>query len=226
MTASHTMRGLLAACVLGLVACSSPTRQPQAAPSTTVPVSSGTTTTTATVSTVPALNVDADVPHPADPTVTTAPVTPGEPAPNPAPTATEPWVELGRLVIPAIGVDETVHEGITLHGFDRGPGHWPGTATIGEAGTASIGGHRVSRTRPFRNLDRLKPGDQIEWHPTNGPAVTFTVDTAPVFVEPDTRAGFETITGTGPTETRALTLFACHPPGSTELRVVVHATAD
>lgn len=109
---------------------------------------------------------------------------------------------------------KSIYEGITLSTLDHGPGHWPGTAMPGEPGNVVVAGHRVSHDKPFRNLDELEVGDDV----------IFTTDAG--------RFGYK-VTGTevvGPAalwivdQTAELTgtLFACHPPGSTRQRIVVH----
>ncbi|MEI7479738.1 MAG: class E sortase, partial [Actinomycetes bacterium] len=70
-------------------------------------------------------------------------------------------VAIGRLVIPSIGVHETVIEGTDLQQLTFGPGHVRGTARPGEAGNAVIAGHRTTWGRPFARLNELRPGDTI-----------------------------------------------------------------
>ncbi|MDY7104374.1 MAG: class E sortase [Actinomycetota bacterium] len=139
------------------------------------------------------------------------------PVPEPLPTnprGPTSEVQLGRVVIPALGVDQPLQQGMTLTALDRGPSHWPGTAMPGELGNAVIGGHRTTYSRPFRNVDQLKVGDQVQFvmpEATHTYAVTEVEVVTPDAVHiasqtPDYRA----------------TLFACHPPGSARFRIVVH----
>lgn len=167
-----------------------------------------------------------DVPAPV-PTTTLAPTTvpatvPPTAAPPPArparvpsnPYANEPMVLLGSIEIPKIGLNHQLYQGISLRSIDRGPSHWPGTALPGQVGNVVVAGHRVTHSKPFRNIDQLAPGDEV----------VFTVD--------GTRTSYE-VTGSevvGPkalhivdqTPTPTATLFACHPPGSARYRYVVH----
>ena len=50
------------------------------------------------------------------------------------------------------------------HDAEQGPGHWPGTALPSQTGNVVVAGHRVTHSRPFRNIDQLGPGDQVHLH--------------------------------------------------------------
>jgi LPXTG-site transpeptidase (sortase) family protein len=120
------------------------------------------------------------------------------------------------LVIPSVGVTATLGEGIGIEQVNNGPGHWPGTSLPGRSGNMAVFGHRVSHTRPFRDLDRLGDGDEIivkaggfEYHYR----YTKTLITSPDDVT--------TIAAWSPNPT--LTLVACHPPTSVDFRIVVRA---
>jgi len=159
-------------------------------------------------------------PTPTSSTTTTAvasepvPVTQAPVEPPLDPYANEPLVVLGTMEIPKIGVAAPLHQGISLKSIDRGPSHWPGTALPGQVGNAVIAGHRVTRTRPFRNIDQLVPGDEVIF--TVGGVRWAYVVTGHEVVTPD---GFHIL---DPTPTATATLFACHPPGSARYRYVVH----
>jgi sortase A len=142
-----------------------------------------------------------------------------------APVASVPSTEfmtvLGRLQIPAIGLDETMYEGVSASALQRGPGHWPGTPLPGRKGNAVLAGYRLTGRAPFANLYSLHSGDDI--HVTAGADrivyrvfETLAVDAAEypevVLAEPTGQA-------------RVLTLFACHPQGSDSRRFVVRARA-
>ena len=160
-----------------------------------------------------------------------AAVAPPGPAPVPAPApkrpraravdvpadpyAPEPIVELGTIEIPRLGVRQRLMQGVTLRNIDLGPSHWPGTAMAGEPGNMVVAGHRVTNSRPFRNIDQLEAGDQIHVT-TRGQQATYQV--ASKFVVTPDRTDIA-----DPTDTPMLTMFACHPPGSARLRYVVRA---
>ena len=65
---------------------------------------------------------------------------------------------IGRLVIPALGLDEVVVEGVEESQLVAGPGHLPGSPFPGERGNAILSAHR---DRHFRQLDDLALGDTI-----------------------------------------------------------------
>lgn len=162
-----------------------------------------TTTTLPTISTVPPATV-------AGPRAQTTPVAP--PADS---NAKEPVIELGTISIPKIGVQMTMYEGIRLTTLDLGPGHWPGTAMPGQVGNVVVGGHRVSKHKVFRNVDQLVAGDEIIFDDPDGHFVYRVTRTE--IVEPTA------VWIVNPTPTATVTLFACHPPGSTRQRIVVFA---
>ena len=69
-----------------------------------------------------------------------------------------PGAPLARLVVPAIGLDEVVVEGVGERSLRAGPGHLPGSALPGESGNAVVSAHR---DRHFSRLGRVKLGDEI-----------------------------------------------------------------
>jgi LPXTG-site transpeptidase (sortase) family protein len=137
------------------------------------------------------------------------------PEPLPAdPYADTPEVVLGRITIPAIGLDEPLQQGMTLTAINRGPSHWPGTALPGDLGNAVIAGHRTTYTQPFRRLDELQAGDQVIYT-TDRAAFTYAVTATEIVLPEDVRIADQTAGYTS-------TLFACHPPGSAAYRIVTH----
>ena len=136
------------------------------------------------------------------------------PAPPPDPRADEPYVELGTIEIPRIGLSMPMLEGIALATLDRGPGHWPGTALPGGLGNVVVAGHRTSHGKVFRRIDELAPGDEVIFTVGAGRFVYLVTETT--VVAPDAIYIIEQ------TNAHTATLFACHPPGSTKQRIVVH----
>ena len=67
----------------------------------------------------------------------------------------------GHLVIPRIGLNDYVVEGVGAAQLAEGPGHYPGTAQIGGRGNVGIAGHRTTYGAPFYDLNELQPGDLI-----------------------------------------------------------------
>lgn len=45
--------------------------------------------------------------------------------------------------------------------LDAGPAWWPVTGRPGQGDTVAIAGHRTTHTRPFHDLNKLRPGDRI-----------------------------------------------------------------
>ena len=66
---------------------------------------------------------------------------------------------VARLVVPRIGLDEIVVEGVEEKQLNAGPGHLPGTPLPGFRGNSVISAHR---DRHFRDLDEVKIGDVVE----------------------------------------------------------------
>lgn len=145
-------------------------------------------------------------------TTTTIPLPVPEPPPA-DPYADVPVVEIGAVVIPKIGVDHPVYEGITLTVIDRGPGHWPGSAMPGRRGNAVFPGHRVTHSRPFYDLDLLAPGDEVGFRMGNG-TFTYAVTSTQIVVPTD-------LWVVDQTEEHTMTLIACHPKRSARQRIVV-----
>ena len=65
---------------------------------------------------------------------------------------------VARLVIPVIGLDEIVVEGVSEGALRAGPGHLPGSVLPGEPGNAVLSAHR---DRHFHRLDQLAVGDSV-----------------------------------------------------------------
>lgn len=154
------------------------------------------------------------------PTTPTTTTTGAAPAPRTAPEAPPanpraavPIVKIGEIQIPKIGLVHPVFEGVTLTVIDKGPGHWPGSAVPGQLGNAVFAGHRTTKSRPFRRLDELKPGDDIIFKMDNG-TFTYKVTGTKIVTPKDVHI-------VNPTPDATVTLFACHPPGSARQRIVV-----
>lgn len=125
----------------------------------------------------------------------------------------EPIVEIGTIDIPKIGLTHPIFHGISMLNIDKGPSHWPGSAMPGEAGNAVFAGHRVTKTRPFRHIDKLVVGDEVTFT-VHGVRSLYKVTES--FVVKPNRLDI-----VDPTPTATATLFACHPPGSARERYVV-----
>jgi sortase A len=137
------------------------------------------------------------------------------PAPLPNPATRVPLVELGRIQILKIGLDQVVHEGVEQMVIDAGPAHWPGTAAFGAWGNVVLAGHRTTHTEPFLRVAELNPGDPIILSDAVG---TYTYHVTGIEIVPNTALS---IVDQHPG--RTLTIFSCHPIGSSAQRIVVHA---
>lgn len=122
---------------------------------------------------------------------------------------------LAHLVIPAIGVDKIVVEGVSLEDLKRGPGHYPDTPMPGQPGNAAIAGHRTTYGAPFNRIDELEPGDEILVTTVQG-AFRYEVSEQQI-VSPEQ---VEVLEDKGDNR---LTLTACHPKYSASQRIVVVA---
>jgi sortase A len=183
-----------------------------------------------------ALTTDDTSPPPDDPvavrasaeTTTTVPPTTAAPAtttteaplpvPQPAPAdahAPTPDVVHGTLALPTIGMEQGLHEGVTLTAIDRGPSHWPGTAMPGQVGNVVVAGHRVTHTRPFYDLDQLQPGDPLVFTMSDGTIWTYELTNTEI-VDPSAMHVVDQ------TRESTATLFACHPKHSAAQRIVAH----
>lgn len=129
--------------------------------------------------------------------------------------ALEPGAVFGRIVIPAIGLDSLVVNGVTTADLRRGPGWIDWTDLPGPTGTCGISGHRTTYGAPFGRLGELKPGDTIDVY---SPYRRYRYSvTASLVVLPHQVEVVES------TERPSLTLTACHPPYSARYRLAVQA---
>ena len=206
-----TLREIGVGCVmlsaLSVSACAS--NRVAAAPPVAV-----TTVVTATTTTLPATSTTASTTTTTIPTTTT---TKPLPVPVDLPTdqrAYEPEVVIGNIEIPRLGINETLHDGISLISIDRGPSHWPGTALPGDNGNVVIAGHRVTHSHPFRDINIMQVGDEVIF--TYGFTKFVYEMTGNEIVNPD---GVYIL---DQTQEKTATLFACHPPGRATQRFVVH----
>lgn len=128
---------------------------------------------------------------------------------------TAAW-EISHIRAPSIGLDEPILAGIDESVLNKGVGHWSGTALPGEEGNVVLGGHRTTFTHPFREIHRLVAGDIIYVTDAKGSEVMYRVRETFVVDPSDTWITWDQGSPT-------LTLFACHPLGSAESRIVVVA---
>lgn len=65
---------------------------------------------------------------------------------------------VGRLIVPAIGLDEIILEGVDDETLNAGPGHLPGSVLPGQRGNSVLSAHR---DRHFAKLGSLRIGDTV-----------------------------------------------------------------
>jgi sortase A len=169
--------------------------------------------------TASAQNPIAGIKAPKKPSTTTTTTLPVPMLPQPENAPEDPYekvpvVEIGSVSIPKINMTQPLYDGVSLTVLNVGPGYWPGTAKPGEYGNTVIAGHRVTHSKPFRNIDQLVTGDEIIVTTETGKHVYKVTGNEIVFPKDiwivDQTPGFR------------ITLFACHPPGSAKQRYVVY----
>jgi sortase A len=126
-------------------------------------------------------------------------------------------IVLGTIEIPSIGVDETIRSGVAMNVINQGVAHWVGTVGPGEDGNLVLAGHRTTHSKPFADLDLLDPDDLIYVTDGQGFAVMYKVSEVMIVDPQDVWITYDR-------DRPMLTMFACHPKGSSRYRIVV--TAD
>jgi sortase A len=122
---------------------------------------------------------------------------------------------IGRMKIPAIGLDIVMVQGTDTSSLQRGPGHYPDTPLPGGQGTVGVAGHRTTYLAPFRHIDDLQKGDTIDIQMPYG-NFRYSVDEAKVVDDADVgivrKVGHDQVV-----------LTACHPLYSAAKRYAVFA---
>jgi sortase A len=123
---------------------------------------------------------------------------------------------IGTIRIPKIGRHDAVVQGTDTGSLRKGPGHYPATSFPGQGGTVAIAGHRTTYGAPFNEIDRLKPGDEIELDMPYG-NFTYVVQKTRI-VDPSELSVVDRVPGA-----EQLVLSACHPLYSASQRIIVFA---
>lgn len=120
-----------------------------------------------------------------------------------------------RIQIPAIDVDAPIVQGDGWEQLKKGVGQHIGTADPGDDGNMVLSAHNDIFGEIFRDLDQLKPGDQIVIH-TNQRSYTYVVSGHKI-VEPTQTEVMEA------TSQPKVTLISCYPYLVDNERIVVSA---
>jgi sortase A len=122
---------------------------------------------------------------------------------------------IGRIVVPAMGLNAVFVQGTDTSSLQNGPGHYPDTPLPGEGGTVGIAGHRTTYLAPFRHIDSMHRGDRITLEMPYG-TFTYRVQKSEIVDPSDVqivhRVGYE-----------RLVLTACHPLYSAAQRYAIFA---
>jgi len=159
-------------------------------------------------------------PYPIQPATTQA-LPPEEEAaaatPKPPPMDREAYADGDLWIrIPALGVDAAVIDGTDLKALKKGPGLYEISPMPDEEdGNVCIAGHRTTYGAWFRQVDALAEGDEIILY-NDSRQFYYAVERVFIVDQYDWSV-------TDPTGYTALTLTACHPPGSARQRIVVRA---
>ncbi len=133
----------------------------------------------------------------------------------PVPIPTSSPRQAVRMVIPAINQDRPVLQGDGWEQLKRGIAQHIGTADPGQPGNMVVSAHNDIFGEIFRDLDRLKAGDEVQVY-TQAEKFTYIV-TAWRIVEPTAVSVME------PTVGPTLTLISCYPYLVDTQRIVVFA---
>ena len=122
-----------------------------------------------------------------------------------------------RIIIPDIGLDAVVVQGMDAASLQRGPGHAPYSALPGQLGNCAIAAHRNVFGSWFLRVDELLPGARIN---LQTPRETFRYEVAEIFSVPDNVARILRPMPGGENIAR-LTLITCTLPRTTSRVAVI-----
>ncbi len=121
-----------------------------------------------------------------------------------------------RIQIPAIAVDSKIVQGDEWEQLKMGVGQHIASANPGEKGNVVLSAHDDIYGEIFKNLDRLKPGDQVIVF-TNQRSYTYVVMSNPLVVEPSQ------VEFLSPTTDPIVTMISCYPYLVDNKRIIVRA---
>lgn len=121
-----------------------------------------------------------------------------------------------HIQIPAIAVDIQIVQGDDWEQLKMGVGQHIGSANPGVKGNVVLSGHDDIYGEVFKNLDRLKPGDQVIVF-TNQRSYTYIVMSSPLVVDPSQ------VEFLAQTSDPIVTLISCYPYLVDNKRIIVRA---
>jgi len=132
---------------------------------------------------------------------------------TPLPIPTPGPQQAARVQIPAINIDAPAVEGTDWESLKKGVGHYLGSANPGERGNLVLAAHNDVFGEIFRDLDRLKPGDEV---------IVYTADQRYRYLITETRIVEPTaVEVMDPTREPTVTLISCYPYLVDTQRIVV-----
>jgi sortase A len=120
---------------------------------------------------------------------------------------------IGRIKVSSVGIDFVLLNGTDTATLQKGPGRYPQTPLPGLGGTTGIAGHRTTYAAPFRKVNEIEDGDEIEVELPYG-IFTYTVQKHEI-VDPSDVEIVE------PVGYDRVVLTACHPLYSAAQRYAV-----
>lgn len=123
-----------------------------------------------------------------------------------------PDIRAPVIEIPSINLQETINNRSVFYGVYHEPlSYAPGNRTV------ILFGHRTLYGSPFLNLDKLKPGDEVNLNWPGVGLATYSVNRS--FIVP---ASYQISVNQG----AKLFLITCHPLGSTRERLIVECKLE
>jgi sortase A len=130
---------------------------------------------------------------------------------------------LTRLVIPKLKVSVIVVQGVSGNALRAGAGHYPDSALPGSpTGNVAIAGHRTGFGQPFRHVEMLRAGDEIDLVTPFGRFIYEVVRPFDGHANPWITVAQDWST-VAPTPGSMLTLTTCDPPHTSLNRLIVRA---
>lgn len=131
----------------------------------------------------------------------------------------------GILYVPRFGQDyaKPIAEGIDMDVLNSvGIGHYPGTQQPGHIGNIGLAGHRQTHGQVFWAMDQLREGDKAYIQTKKG-IYTYAYRSTHIVYPSQSQVLLPVPgdSGADPTQ-KLLTLTTCHPPFTTDMRMIVH----